>query len=77
MIAWMAPADVPLGGASPLWTMGVGPKWGDGPCGRKVCAAAAVAQTAPASANSKLVRSIRRRPGIRGRSLSRAIQGAC
>jgi hypothetical protein len=59
MIACTAPADVPLGGASPLWTMGVGPKCGDGPCGRKVCAAATVVQAAPMSAMSRVAMTVR------------------
>jgi hypothetical protein len=44
-IAWIAPATVPLGKASPLWTVFSGPVLGDGPCGMKfwltwVCAIA-------------------------------------
>src|SRR5262249_55093104 len=42
-----APATPPLGGGSPLWTMNVGPKLGEGPCVTKFwlswsCAAAVV-----------------------------------
>ena len=52
-------------------------KCGAGPCGMKVCAAAAVTDAALKSANSTLAVTIRGRPGIPGRSLSRAIQAAC
>src|SRR5882757_8129762 len=48
-IACTAPETVPLGGASPLWMMLVGPKLGEGPCGTKVWAAAAVQRTATTS----------------------------
>ena len=49
-IAWMAPTDVPLGGASMLCTKGDEPNIGEGPCGKNVCAAATVVQTMMANA---------------------------
>jgi hypothetical protein len=53
MIACTAPADVPLGGASPLWTVGASPKIGDGPCGRKVWARTGDARMAPTATLSR------------------------
>src|SRR5580700_7014071 len=66
-IACTAPATVPLGGASPLWMVAVGPKLGDGPCGTKVWASAAVAHKLASAATSRV------EPVVRGRSRNKAI----
>src|SRR5450631_3561386 len=60
-IACTAPETVPLGGASALWMVVVGPKPGDGPIGTKVWASAAVAQRLPRAATSTVARVVRDR----------------
>src|SRR6266545_6085195 len=70
-IAWTAPETVPLGGASALWMVPLGPLLGEGPCGTNVWARATGVAVAQRAATRRAVKcDLVKGRSVRGRAMA-------